>query len=139
MQYLSADRAALGDAGPVELWRMRDRMGSFGLSRGDLTVELMMKLVMPFAFLILSLLALSFGWAFRARYIGRLSGFAALLVPLVPIVLSVLTLLYVYAHRVILAFSVVAFGFTTAVVVGAVLEFVLLVAALFVLAGQSSS
>ncbi|MGA2763529.1 MAG: hypothetical protein ABSG17_09215 [Spirochaetia bacterium] len=139
MQYLSADRAALGDAGPVELWRMRDRMGSFGLSRGDLTVELMMKLVMPFAFLILSLLALSFGWAFRARYIGRLSGFAALLVPLVPIVLSVLTLLYVYAHRVILAFSVVAFGFATAVVVGAVLEFVLLVAALVVLAGQSSS
>jgi len=138
MPFLSIQRGALADAGPVELWRMRRSPGSFGLSRDALTVELMMKLVMPFAFLILSLLALSFGWAFRARSGTGPSGLAVLLVPLVPIVLSVVTLLYVYAHRVILGFVVLAFGFTAAVVVGAILEFALLVSALVVLAGQSS-
>lgn len=139
MQFLSTQRDALADAGPVDLWRLRDSLGSFGLSRGALTVELIMKLVMPFAFLILSLLALPFGWAFRARSGGGASGLAVLLVPLVPIVLSVLTLLYVYAHRVVLGFVVLAFGFTAALVVGALLEFLLLAAALVVLAGQSGS
>ena len=98
-----------------------------------------MKLVMPFAFLILSLLALPFGWAFRARSGAAPSGFAVLLVPLVPIVLSVLTMLYVYAHRVLLGFAVLAFGFTAALVLGAILQFVLLATALVILAGQSSA
>ncbi len=140
LPFLSTQQDALADAGPIELWRMRDSLGSLGLSRGALTVELMMKLVMPFAFLILSLLALPFGWAFRPRPAdGGPSGLAVLLVPLVPIVLSVLTLLYVYAHRVILGFVVLAFGFTAALIVGAILQFVLLVAAFVVMAGQSGS
>jgi tetratricopeptide (TPR) repeat protein len=139
MRFLSTQQDVLADAGPVELWRMRSALGSFGLSRDALSIELMMKLVMPFAFLILSLLALPFGWAFRARSVNGPSGLAVLLVPLVPVVLSVLTLLYVYAHRVILGFVVLAFGFTAALVVGAALQFLLLVAALVVLAGQSGS
>jgi tetratricopeptide (TPR) repeat protein len=140
LPFLSTQQDTLADAGPVELWRLRDSLGSFGLSRVALTVELAMKLVMPFVFLILSLLALPFGWAFRPRATeGGTSGLAALLVPLVPIVLSVLTLLYVYAHRVILGFVILAFGFTPALIVGAILQFVLLAAALVVLAGQSSA
>ncbi len=139
MRFLSTQQGALDDAGPVELWRMRNALGSFGLSRDALGVALVMKLVMPFAFLILSLLALAFGWAFRARSVTGPSTLAVLLVPLVPVVLSVLALLYVYAHRVILGFVVLAFGFTAALVVGAVLQFLLLVTALVALAGQSSS
>ena len=140
LPFLSTQQDTLADAGPVELWRMRDSLGSFGLSRVALTVDLMMKLVMPFAFLILSLLALPFGWAFRPHATeGGTSGLAALLVPLVPIVLSVLTLLYVYANRVILGFVVLAFGFTPALIVGAILQFALLAAALVVLAGQSGT
>ena len=139
LQFLSTQKDTLADAGPVELWRLRDSLGSFGLSRVALTVQLVMKLVMPFAFLILSLLALPFGWAFRARSGAAPSGFAVLLVPLVPIVLSVLTMLYVYAHRVLLGFAVLAFGFTAALVLGAILQFVLLATALVILAGQSSA
>jgi tetratricopeptide (TPR) repeat protein len=140
LPFLSMQQDVLAEAGPMELWRMRDALGSFGLSRGALTLELVMKLMMPFAFLILSLLALPFGWAFRPRAVdGRPSGLAVLLVPLVPIVLSVLTLLYVYAHRVILGFVILAFGFTVALVVGAILQFVLLAVALMLLAGQSGA
>ncbi len=139
MQFLSTAGDTLADAGAVELWRLRQSLGSLGLSRGALSVELVMKLVMPFAFLIVSLLALPFGWAFRPRSSGGPLGFSVILIPLVPLVLSVLTLLYIYAHRVILGFTVLAYGFTAALVVGAALQFILLAAALVVLAGQSST
>jgi hypothetical protein len=79
------------------------------------------------------------GWAFRARSGGRLGAFAAVLTPLVPLVFAVLSLLYLYAHRVALGFVVLAFGLTAAVIVGAVLQLVLLAAALVLLAGQSST
>ena len=139
MRSLSSSPEALSDLGPVELWRMRADLPSLGMSREALSVELMMKLVMPFAFLILSLLALAMGWAFRARSGGRLGAFAAVLTPLVPLVFAVLSLLYLYAHRVALGFVVLAFGLTVAVIVGAVLQLVLLAAALVLLAGQSST
>jgi hypothetical protein len=97
-----------------------------------------MKMLMPCVFLILSIFSLSLGWAFRARYFGRLSLTAVILMPLVPLVLSVLSLLYVHAHRVIIGFTVLAFGFTAALVVLAALQVVLLVVALIMLAGQST-
>jgi hypothetical protein len=90
-------------------------------------------------FLILSIFAVSLGWAYRARYLARLSPFAVILMPLVPLVLSVLSLLYVYAHRVIIGFTVLAFGLTAALIVLAVLEVILLAVALVMLAGQSTT
>jgi len=138
LRYLSSSPNALADMGPVELWRMRESLPGMGRSRAALTVELMMKLVMPFAFLILSLIALALGWAFRVRG-GRAGAFTVLLTPLVPVALAVFSLLYLYGHRVILGFTVLAFGLTAALIVGAALELVLLVAALVLLAGQSST
>jgi hypothetical protein len=138
MRTLSLGRDALAVLGLAELWRMRGDLGSFGLSREALTVDMAMKMLMPCVFLILSIFSLSLGWAFRARYFGRLSLTAVILMPLVPLVLSVLSLLYVHAHRVIIGFTVLAFGFTAALVVLAALQVVLLVVALIMLAGQST-
>lgn len=138
LRSLSLGRDALAVLGLAELWRMRGDLASFGLSREALTVDMAMKMLMPFVFLILSIFALSLGWAYRARYLGRLSLFAVILMPLVPLVLSVLSLLYVHAHRVIIGFTVLAFGFTAALVVLAALQVVLLAVALVMLAGQST-
>jgi tetratricopeptide (TPR) repeat protein len=138
MRSLSLGRDALAVLGLAELWRMRGDLGSFGLSREALTVDMAMKMLMPCVFLILSIFALSLGWAFRARYFGRLSLFAVILIPLVPLVLSVLSLLYVHAHRVIIGFTVLAFGFTAALAVLVALQVVLFVVALIMLAGQST-
>ena len=138
MRSLSLGRDALAVLGLAELWRMRGDLGSFGLSRETLTVDMAMKMLMPCVFLILSIFSLSLGWAFRARYFGRLSFIAIVMMPLVPLVLSVLSLLYVHAHRVIIGFTVLAFGFTAALAVLAALQVVLLVVALIVLAGQST-
>jgi len=138
MRSLSLGRDALAVLGLAELWRMRADLGSFGLSRETLTVDMAMKMLMPCVFLILSIFSLSLGWAFRARYFGRLSFIAIIMMPLVPLVLSVLSLLYVHAHRVIIGFTVLAFGFTAALAVLAALQVVLLVVALIMLAGQST-
>jgi tetratricopeptide (TPR) repeat protein len=138
LRSLSLGRDALVMMGLGELWRMRDALGAFGLSRQALTVDMAMKMLMPFVFLMLSIFAMAMGWAFRARYIGRLSVFAIVLMPLVPLVLSVLSLLYVHAHRVIIGFTVLAFGFTATLVVLGALQVLLLAAALIMLAGQST-
>lgn len=138
MHSLSLGRDALAVLGLAELWRMRADLGSFGLSREALTVDMAMKMLMPCVFLILSIFSLSLGWAFRARYFGRMSLIAIIMMPLVPLVLSVLSLLYVHAHRVIIGFTVLAFGFTAALAVLAALQVVLLVVALIMLAGQST-
>ena len=138
LRSLSLGRDALAVLDLAELWRMRGDLGTFGLSREALTVDMAMKMLMPCVFLILSIFALSLGWAFRARYFGKVSLFALILMPLVPLVLSVLSLLYVHAHRVIIGFTVLAFGFTAALAVLAALQVILLVVALIMLAGQST-
>ena len=58
--------------------------------------------------------------------------------PAIPVVMAVLTLLYVHAHRVIAGFAVLAFGLPTALVVLGVLQLVLLAGALVTLAGQTT-
>lgn len=138
LRALSSHTDALAVMDVTELWRLRVRLGTFGLSRQALTIEMTMKMVMPFIFLVLSMLAVGLGWAFRARARGRVPLASALLVPLVPAVLAVLTLLYVYAHRVITGFVVLAFGLTTAFIVLGALQLVLLAGALVLLAGQST-
>jgi tetratricopeptide (TPR) repeat protein len=138
LRALSVRRNAMADTGLADLWRMRGTLGSLGMSRQALNVELTMRLLMPFAFLIVSLFALALGWAFRLRTVGRLPFFTAILTPLVPVVLAVLTMLYLYAHRVVAGLAVVAFGLSPALVVLAVLQAVLLAVSLVVLAGQTT-
>jgi hypothetical protein len=138
LRALSTDRNALEIMGITELWRMRGDLGSLGMARTALNAALAMKIIMPFAFLILSLLAVSLGWAFRTRALGRLPASGIILLPLMPIVLAMLSLLYLYAHRVVVGFAVLSFGFIGTLITLAVLQVVLLAVALVLLAGQTS-
>ena len=138
LRALSARRDALADTGLAELYGMRGELGSLGMSRQELNVEMTMRFLMPFVFLIVSLFSVALGWAFRLRSLGRLPLFPALLTPLVPVVLAVLTLLYVYAHKVIAGFAVIAFGLGAALIILGVLQMVLLGLSLVMLAGQST-
>ncbi len=82
LRALSTSRDALAGMSISELLRMRSDLGAFGLARQELAVDMVMKLLMPFAFLIISLFAVSLGWAFRARYLsGRLPAVGVILVP----------------------------------------------------------
>jgi len=138
LRALSTSRDALAVMGIAELWRLRTDLGSFGLARQTLTVDMAMQMLMPFAFLILSVLCVSLGWAFRSRHPGRLPFSNVLLMPLVPVVLALLSLLYLYVHRIIIGFVVLGFGFAVALVAVGVLQLALLAVALVLLAGQSA-
>ena len=138
LRALSTSRNSLAAMGITELLRVRSDLGTFGLAREELTVDMVMKLLMPFAFLIISLFAVSLGWAFRARYPGRLPFIGVVLLPLVPIVLSLLTLLYLYGHRIVAGFIVLAFGLRVALIALALLQGILLALSLVMLAGQST-
>ncbi len=126
LQALSTSRENLAVMGLPELWSNHARLATFGVPEQALTVDIVMKIVMPFAFLVLSLLAVSLGWAFRARFVGRIPLPSLILTPLIPIMCALLSLLYLHAHRILAGFAVLSFGFTTALVVVGVLELILL-------------
>ena len=138
MRALSTRGNALASMTVADLFRLRTRLGTFGLSRETLTVEMAMRLVMPFAYLAACLFAVSLGWAFRPRGGARVTAGSAVLVPLVPAVLAVLTLLYVHAQRVVAGFAVLAFGLPVALVVLGIVQLAVLAGALVLLAGQST-
>ena len=138
MRALSVGGDTLGAMSIAQLWRLRADLASFGVPRAQLNTELAMKLVMPFAFLILSLLAMALGWAFRARTAERLPVSGVILLPLAPIVLALLSMLYLYAHRIIVGFSVLAMDFRGALITLGVVQLVLLAVALALVAGQTT-
>jgi len=102
-------------------------------------MQIVMDVLMPFAFLTLSLFGAAFGWAFRVRYLHKPPSGLYVFVPVVAFVVAILSLLWIYAHRVLLGFVVLSGSFTAALVVCAVLEMVLLAVSLVVLAGQSAA
>jgi hypothetical protein len=120
----------------TDLLRLRNDLGLFGLARPAFTIEMAMKMVMPFIYLIVSMFAVSLGWGFRAR--GRLPVFGIIVIPAIPVVMAVLTLLYVHAHRIIAGFAVLALGLPAALVLLGVLQLALLAGALVTLAGQTT-
>jgi hypothetical protein len=137
LRVLASGRPALADMSIGEMWRLRSRLGAYGVARQAISVEMTVRLVMPFAFLILSILCTAMGWALRVRT-GRLPAIGFLLMPLLPVVLALMSLLYLHAHRLIIGFTVIGFGLATAFIALAVLQVVLLGVSLALLAGQSN-
>ena len=98
-------------------------------------MELLMRLAHPLLFLVLSLLAVSFGWTYRARYLGRPPLITYILIPLLPFLASLVTTLVVHAHRILLGFFLIALGFTSALALLIVMEGIFLTLSLVLLAG----
>jgi tetratricopeptide (TPR) repeat protein len=139
VRALSSTRAALAGMSIGEMWQLRERLGAYGVARQAIGIEMTMRLVMPFAFLVLSVLCTAMGWSMRVRGGGRIPAIGVILMPLLPVVLALLSLLYLHAHRILIGFTVIGFGLTVAFIAMAAIQVVLLAFSLVVLAGQSSS
>ncbi len=133
---LRAASSPLATAGFAALWRLRRESREVGYLEAPLTLELLLRLLEPFTFLILSLLAVALGWAYRARFGGGPPAAAYLLFPLLPVVAAMLVSLYRHGQRVVLAFLTVSAGFPAALAAMLAIQAVLLLGSLFLLAGQ---
>jgi hypothetical protein len=107
-----------------------------GYHAEEVEMELLMRLVHPFLFLVMSLLAVSFGWTYRARYLGRPPLLTYILIPLLPFLAAQVTTLFVHAHRILLGFFLISMDFTAALVLLVVMEGIFLTLSLALMAGQ---
>ena len=96
----------------------------------------MSRIVSSFGFPILSLIALAIGWRLRPES-GIPPMFFMLFIPAFPFLAYFAIKLYEYLHRLIIGSVLLAWGFYPALIVLAVLEFILLVLSIYVLAHQS--
>ncbi len=122
--------------GPLALLRARGELGRLGWGREPVEQELMRRGLEPFTFLILSLLALSLGWAFRSRRPGRLPLRHLLLLPALPASAWLGAGLYSAAGRTAASAALLALGFLPGFLLLLGFQAVLLFVALAILAGQ---
>ena len=136
----SLDRAPLAGTSMAELWRIRRSLPWGSRLHTEASVELATRAAKPFAFLVVCLFAVAFGWSLRGRWTGRVPALAYLAAPAIVAAVGFLVQLYLHAHRVLLGFVVLSLGgLTAAAIVLGALELVLVAVALAVLAGQSTS
>ena len=119
-----------------DLFAVMDLYDSAGYNRHDIELAFLLKIVKTCLFMILSLLCISIGWAYRARYLGRPPLITYLIMPVTPFINAVLISLFIYFHRIMLGFLLVTAGFTVALFALVALEFVLFIISLLVLSGQ---
>ena len=136
LPYYNPDRKSIFRMGISELWQIRDSYERAGYDRQDIEMEFLMRILNPFLFLVVSLLAVSMGWANRARSLGRPPLLTYVMIPVLPFLVSNVIDLLVHAHRILLGFIFVTLSFTVALVLLIALQAVLLVISLLVLAGQ---
>jgi lipopolysaccharide export LptBFGC system permease protein LptF len=135
----SLDHAPLAGRGMAELWRIRRELPRSHALHDEISLELAKRASLPFAFIVVSLFALAFGWSLRGRWTGRAPALAYLAAPVIVAAAGVLVRLYLYAHQVLLGFLVLSFDLRIAAIVLGALELALVAAALAVLAGQSTA
>lgn len=126
----------LANAGLLTLWRMSDLFPRVGFPTEPVYVELGMRLIQPFSFLVLAVFGIAVSWRWRSRYISRPPLPALILLPAVPLVLNYFTALFLYGQRVVATFSLLTFGVTSGFVVLVAFQGLLVIVALVVLAMQ---
>ncbi len=136
LKELRADYRNLEGMYLAGLWGVREEVEKFGLIERYVDIAILVKLVDPFSFLILSLFGISFGWFFRARYISNPPFFSYLFIPFLPVMVAFFVMMYRYAIKIFLLFLVLVAGFWTALTVMLIAQALLLFFAIVTVAGQ---
>jgi hypothetical protein len=131
----SATEASLGF---FPLWQIRGHVAEYGYLESFVAAEILRRTLLPFSFLILSLLAVALGWRFRVRFSGPPPRFLVVFMPLFPLVAVFVTSLFLHAQRLVLSFVLLRFGFTVSLAAFLILQGLLLLVVMVLLAGQST-
>lgn len=105
------------------------KIGKFGYPRVEFEILVIMRLLMPFFFLILAILGVGLGWHLRIHG-EKFPLYLAPLVLLIPFPVHQLVRLFEYAHRLILSWSILFGGMALGLVVLLIIETILLFLAL---------
>lgn len=116
MALISAASGDLAAAPIQDLIQMRTYLPTVAIAAAPIEMELLMRFASPFTLVTFGVFALATGWSLRARYIVRPPIPTILLLPVIPIVLSIVYQAYVYAFRIAATTALVAGGFTVAIV-----------------------
>ena len=138
LSRLSMDSQDMRGWDLMSLWQAREEIETFGLVTEKLDITLLLTLLKPFLFLILSLISVSLGWSLRARYPARPPIIAFLFIPMFPPVVFFLVMVISYGHKLLLGFLLLSLGFWPALITLCILESVLLMVSLLTLAAQKS-
>ena len=136
LSTLKIERGSLEALSFFMLWRVRSQIAAFGHLEAPIGQEILIRILLPFSFLILALVGTSVGWRFRADPSRRPRWPGYLLMPVFPLVALYLASFYLTAQRVIVGFIMVRFSFLAALVVLMGLQALALFLALVALAGQ---
>lgn len=138
LSRMSMDSQDLKGWGLMSLWQAREKIETFGRITEKLDITLLLTLLKPFLFLILSLISISLGWSLRGRYPARPSIIAFLFIPLFPSVVFFLVIVISHGHKLLLGFLLLSLGFWPALIALCILESLLLMVSLLTLAAQKS-
>jgi hypothetical protein len=130
--------STLGGVSLDTLWLARAGISAYGQLEAALSLEILMRLLLPFAFLNLGLLAMALGWSYRLVSARRPPLAAYLLIPLFPVAAALLAGVYLKVHRVLAAYALLAWGFRPALIGLAVLEGAVLAVMLVLLAARGN-
>ena len=135
---MSATEDRIRQLGIYELWKLRGLFETAGYERRDIDSLLLMRIARPFLFLILAVLGIAMGWSYRNRYLGRPPLLMYLLIAAAPVIMAVITDLFLYAHEIIIHFFLLSLNFVYAAVFLFLIEALALIISLFILSGQMS-
>ena len=119
-----------------ELLALRSGYAQRGFHPATVENELIMRFIRPFSLLIFGTLSIALGWALRARF-GR-RWYHVLLLPVIPLVVFLLSDLYLYANRLLQLYLLLQSGFLLSLAAMLCIQALLFTGSLILLAGQSS-
>ena len=133
----SASARALEQINLPNLWNIGKTLSQYGLRAERINQEILLRLLLPFTFLLSCVFSAALGWSLKIREDRpAFPAYAFMLV--LPFVVRTVLELYIYGNRILLGFAVLTFGFTASLIIMIVLQALLLFAALFFLAGQTT-
>ncbi|MEW5816078.1 MAG: hypothetical protein AB1798_11880 [Spirochaetota bacterium] len=134
----SLETTNFANFGLPQLWSLEKIFDKYGYLEGSVEIEIIMKILKIFSFLILSLLSVSTGWALRLKSNQRKSFLYFMFIPIIPFIINLVIIFYFYMHRILFVFMLLAAGYRLSLLVLVILEGILITLSLIFLAGQST-
>jgi hypothetical protein len=107
-----------------------------GYARSEINIEIIMRLILPFTFLIFSLVGIAVGWVCRSRYDSRIPFYSILFIPVFPFMVILFVRLYDVIMRTIFSFFALIFDFIPTLIICGVVQVVLMIIVLVFIAGK---